>query len=577
MPDDRRPARPVVGSGPPPEASTEDERGIGVLRGLGSRFGMTPRAIQIALGLVWVLDGALQYQPYMFHRSLVTGIILPNAQGQPAPIAWSVTSVAHFIKPDVGVWNFLFATLQLAIGAGLLVRRTVRPTIVVMVLWSALVWWFGEGLGALLTGTASPLTGAPGAVLVYAAIGILVWPPPEGPRPAPQAMPPHTDEARLGVASSAAATGPLGMGAALGTWVVLWVGFAFLWLLPANRVRSSLWQQLSSGAAGEPSWYAHFLDSFAGHFTSVGTQGAWVLALLSLVIGLGPLLTRRPTPFLVAGAVLELGFWVTGMGLGGILTGSGTDPDTGPLVVLLAAALLPTVVAARPTARAALATLWRHPLATAGTVLAVDAALVLAATYPLPPAAAPPPPTTAQQEAGMTPGLPLVEPPNLNIATPPTLDLRLVAERKRFDISGKKVWGESYDGDYVGPTMHFVPGETVNLTLVNKLSTWTNLHFHGMHLSPSGDADNPFINVPPGATFEYHFTVPLDQPLGTFWYHDHEMCMGTSSCRHRTRSSRPSPHPTARTARPRSTTACRGPSSWATTARSSRRTCSTSR
>jgi len=126
----------------------------------------------------------------------------------------------------------------------------------------------------------------------------------------------------------------------------------------------------------------------------------------------------------------------------------------------------------------------------------------------------------------MTAGLPLRNPAHLNSATPRTVNLRLVAEPERFDIGGKKVWGESYDGDFVGPTMHFVPGETVNLTLVNTLATATNLHFHGMHISPSGDADNPYISVPPGRSFTYHFRIPLDQPLGTYWYHDHDMCMG---------------------------------------------------
>ncbi len=137
-----------------------------------------------------------------------------------------------------------------------------------------------------------------------------------------------------------------------------------------------------------------------------------------------------------------------------------------------------------------------------------------------------PPPTTAQQEAGMTPGLPLAEPAVLNTATPHTVRVRLVAEPTRFDISGKMVWGESYNGDYVGPTLHLVPGEHVELTLVNRLATATNLHFHGLHVSPSGSADNSGISVPPGRSLTFHLFVPPGQPLGTFWYHDHDMCMG---------------------------------------------------
>jgi len=54
-----------------------------------------------------------------------------------------------------------------------------------------------------------------------------------------------------------------------------------------------------------------------------------------------------------------------------------------------------------------------------------------------------PPPTTAQQEAGMTPELPLADPAALNATTPRTQRVRLLAEPKRFDISGKMVGGEA--------------------------------------------------------------------------------------------------------------------------------------
>jgi FtsP/CotA-like multicopper oxidase with cupredoxin domain len=164
--------------------------------------------------------------------------------------------------------------------------------------------------------------------------------------------------------------------------------------------------------------------------------------------------------------------------------------------------------------------------------LGASAGIAAAAIAPVSPAAAvsmAPPPTTAQQEAGMTPGLPLAEPATLNTATPRTLRLRLLAEPKQFDISGKTVWGESYNGRYVGPTLHLVPGEHLELTLVNKLATATDLHFHGLHASPSGSGDNPEISVPPGRSFTYHLSIPLDQPLGTFWYHDHDMCMGNET------------------------------------------------
>ena len=192
----------------------------------------------------------------------------------------------------------------------------------------------------------------------------------------------------------------------------------------------------------------------------------------------------------------------------------------------------PSSVSARRTA----GSVRRRPaLLAAGLGASAAIALAAAIVPTLAPAAAmsmAPPPTTAQQEAGMTPELPLAEPTALNATTQRTLRtlrLRLVAEPKRFDISGKKVWGESYNGHFVGPTLHLVPGEHVELTLVNRLSTATSLHFHGLHVSPSGSADNPNISVRPGRSFTYHLSIPLDQPPGTFWYHDHDMCMGNEA------------------------------------------------
>jgi len=51
--------------------------------------------------------------------------------------------------------------------------------------------------------------------------------------------------------------------------------------------------------------------------------------------------------------VLSLSYWVLGQGFGGILTGTATDPNSGPLFVLLAAILYPLARNARPLVGAA--------------------------------------------------------------------------------------------------------------------------------------------------------------------------------------------------------------------------------
>jgi hypothetical protein len=306
----------------------------------------------------------------MFGPDLVNVMMLPMAHGQPAPVAWSITNLAHFVRPDAGVWNFFFAMLQLGIGVGMLFRRTVKPAIVAMGLWALGVWWFGEGFGMLLTGAASPLTGAPGAVLLYPVIGLLVWPTESEAEVAP------------GIASSPAASGPLGAGAPLFVWCGFWALSAVLWLFPANRAGGAINSTIGAAASGQPSWYAHFERSVANGLPHSGSMLAWLLAGASLVIAAGPLLSRRPRPFLFAGVALQALFWVTGMALGGILTGMGTDPNAAPLVALLAFAMVPTLHAV-PADAPGRVFVHRHPIAGVATSAAALAVLVISSTYPV--------------------------------------------------------------------------------------------------------------------------------------------------------------------------------------------------
>src|SRR5687768_9270152 len=60
------------------------------------------------------------------------------------------------------------------------------------------------------------------------------------------------------------------------------------------------------------------------------------------------------------------------------------------------------------------------------------------------------------------------------------LRARLVAREQRIMLNGRRVLGKFYDGGYVGPTLVVSPGDTIRLTLVNRLDEMTNLHYHGM-------------------------------------------------------------------------------------------------
>ena len=111
----------------------------------------------------------------------------------------------------------------------------------------------------------------------------------------------------------------------------------------------------------------------------------------------------------------------------------------------------------------------------------------------------------------------------------------------RFD----KVHLRSYQGtgveptQYVAPRVEVYPGQTVRMTLHNKLPknpnctvsggsanvphcfNGTNMHSHGLWINPSGNGDNVTISINPGVDFQYEYNVPPDHPAGTFWYHSH--------------------------------------------------------
>jgi hypothetical protein len=317
----------------------------------------------------------------MFSKSFVNSFLLANASGQPAVIHWVITNVGHFLAPNVTVWNSLFALTQLAIGVGLLLRRSVRPALALSFPYALGVWIFGEGLGMLFTGSASALTGAPGSVLLYGLIGLMAWPRPVAGR----SSSPRAQGDRVGIASSAAAQGIGGSRTALAVWSGFWVLAAVLFVFPDNRTQSSISSAITGMAPGSPGWYSHFLLRTGNHFGSVGTQTAWVLAVVSLVIGLGPLVARRPGAFLAAGGLLSALFWITGQGLlGNIFTGTGPDPNTAPLVILLALAMVPAVSAPRSAAPPFASLLRWNPAVALGGALVVALALVLSGAYPAP-------------------------------------------------------------------------------------------------------------------------------------------------------------------------------------------------
>jgi FtsP/CotA-like multicopper oxidase with cupredoxin domain len=89
-----------------------------------------------------------------------------------------------------------------------------------------------------------------------------------------------------------------------------------------------------------------------------------------------------------------------------------------------------------------------------------------------------------------------------------------------------------YNGHNPGPTLRVSPGDRLVIHLQNDLekdvpghpvmntyrySNTTNLHTHGMHVSPKAPADDMFLRVKPGSTAILDYHLPLDHRSGTFW------------------------------------------------------------
>jgi FtsP/CotA-like multicopper oxidase with cupredoxin domain len=116
--------------------------------------------------------------------------------------------------------------------------------------------------------------------------------------------------------------------------------------------------------------------------------------------------------------------------------------------------------------------------------------------------------------------LPFSEPPEL-VSSNGVLDVAITSAPTMLDVSGMEVRGESYNGTFVGPTLHVEPGDQIRLSLQNDLQQMTNIHFHGFHVSPSGMSDNVLRHVAAGATASYVIDIPPTHEQGLFWYHSH--------------------------------------------------------
>jgi hypothetical protein len=293
----------------------------GRFRGRAARV-VTRRRLEMALGVLWLADGVLQWQPYMFSSAFFSNMLGMANMGLPGPVSAVLYRTTTMLTAEPVIWNALFASLQLAIGAGLLYGRTASLARPVSIAWALAVWVAGEGFGGLFMPGVSALNGAPGAALLYALMALILWPrrhPGDGP--------------------AVADAGLLGGRGALCCWTILWSGLALLELGGANHAASVPAAEVANIGEGEPGWLAGLNSALF----------ALLAAVIEVAVGWCVLHPGWRRTALAGGIAVAILYGVFGQDLGGLLTGQATDPGTAPLFVLLALALWPRRHSATPT------------------------------------------------------------------------------------------------------------------------------------------------------------------------------------------------------------------------------------
>jgi cytochrome oxidase Cu insertion factor (SCO1/SenC/PrrC family) len=286
------------------------------------------RLLRVGFGLLWIFDGILQGQASM-PLGMVPNSIQPTASASPS---W----VQHVVNTGTTIWTYhpvsaAASAVWIQVGLGfwlLAAQRGVwsRLAGVASVAWGLLVWIFGESFGGIFAPGLTWLFGAPGAVLLYAAGGVLIALP-EGWWATP----------RLGrIVLRAIGAFFVGM-AVLQAWPGrgFWQGQTHHGA--ASGTLTSMVQNMAQ--TSQPKFLSSWVASFAAFDASHGWAVNLFVVVALLLIG-GAFLSAHPRLVrigVIAGVILCLADWVLIEDFG-FFGGVGTDPNSMiPMVLLFVA------------------------------------------------------------------------------------------------------------------------------------------------------------------------------------------------------------------------------------------------
>ena len=283
------------------------------------------RWLQLGLAALWVLDGVLQYQSFMFTRAFGR-MLAGSADGNPALVADSVRwPRACIIERSPAVHERGLRDHPARPGLGIAWRPAVRVALAGSMAWSAAVGGSARVSAACSTATASPVSGAPGAVILYALLAVLIWPASRrigrrvrGRRPAGRGRWPGACGSPCGAAWPTSADGgePDGAG-------------------PARHDRRDGRGRAAAGWPPGP-------RRGRGGWPATACAASIALAVVLAAIAAGIFLPAPGARVTVVIAVAARGHLGGAQNLGEVLAGNGTDVNSGPLLALIALAYWPT-------------------------------------------------------------------------------------------------------------------------------------------------------------------------------------------------------------------------------------------
>ena len=284
------------------------------------------RTFQLVIATVWLLDAVLQLQPFMFTRGSngFSGMLNNLAAGNPGWVARSITWNASNVYHDPAVTNSIFALVQFLIGFGIAWKRSLKPAGALHRLVHGRLVVRGRRREHL------PRRGDPLRRWAWRRAHLC---------PAGGAARPSAGSDLPFVAART-----VGVTAAKAIWAVVWGLLAVLAVVGSGRSPQAL-HDLVAAYTGQPGWLAHIDRATASMFLHHGTMAAILLAVVCVVVAIGVYLpSQLSKATLVLGMVTFVFIWVATR-FGGILAGGATDPNSGPLVIILAMLYWPLTLA----------------------------------------------------------------------------------------------------------------------------------------------------------------------------------------------------------------------------------------